>query len=58
MFPDTTKANHELGDLVASLALFRRAGYSNLNWVSWFVATGPCAQHSYCLECSKNRSER
>ena len=29
MFPDTTKANQELGDLLAYIALLRREGYSN-----------------------------
>ena len=58
MFPDTTKANHELGDLLPYLALFRRTGYSNNKWASWFAVTSPCAQQSYRFECSKNRSER
>ncbi len=58
MFPDTTKANQELGGLLAYIALFRREGYSNNKWASWFAVTSPCAQHSYRFECSKNRSER
>jgi hypothetical protein len=58
MFPDTTKANQELGGVLAYIALFRRAEYSSNKWASWFAVTSPCAQQRYCLECSKNRSER